>query len=178
MSSDSKRPCKCLKNFDSPSLLALAHVDLVEFSRDLLITSSNRTSTVHITRVRCVTKQNGKITFLRKQFHFHQDQTWPKGQHKRESSKLPNNISTSRKLLYETFITTEENRDIWWIRNPMRKGNFTEEFAFVGEIMISLRLGNGWGHDHQHNEAHDRHSPRENCAFPHFHASELRETER
>lgn len=60
----------------------------------------------------------------------------------------------------------------------MRKGNFTEEFAFVGEIMISLRLGNGWGHDHQHNEAHDRHSPRENCAFPHFHASELRETER
>lgn len=39
--------------------------------------------------------------------------------------------------------------------------------------MVSLRLGNGRGDDHQHEEDQDRYSPCVNCAFLHYHAAEL-----
>lgn len=47
-------------------------------------------------------------------------------------------------------------------------GRFTEELAFVSEIVILLRLRDGGRHQHQHYEAHNRRSPSIYRAFPHF----------
>ena len=86
-------------------------------------------------------------------------------------------------LSYVIQINKKRRRGNWWrIRNP-KKENSTEEFASIGEIVVSFILRNGWGHDHKHHEAHNRYYPYVNGAFPHFsscaalHRSDDRERE-
>ena len=83
--------------------------------------------------------------------------------------------STSNCYICEFLYKLKTKYQNWWRkRNPDKeeKGKIlTEEFALVSEIVVSLRLRNCWGDDHEHHEAQNRYSPCVNGAFLHFHAA-------